>query len=135
MEKFAGYFGAPYFAAVLVNNYIWPLLSSRGPVITIAPEGIRDTRIASHFIPWDAIVRISTYSYRGLNFGRSMILVLNPGPTTQLSLTWFAWLTRFLNPMFGVNGLVVLTAGLKTDFETLFQKTLTYARAYNPRIA
>jgi hypothetical protein len=134
MAKVAGYFCALYFGAVLLNNYIWPLLHWRGPIITIAPEGIRDIRIAAGFIPWDAIARISTRSSQGFGVGRCMMLFLKPGVTRQLSLTWFGWLTRVLNPLFGVNGLTILAAGLKTDYDNLFQTTLAYARAYNPQI-
>jgi hypothetical protein len=134
MEKIVGYFCALYFGAGLANNYIWPLLHWRSPVITITSQGIRDTRIAAHFIPWNAIGRISTFSYGGMGFGRSLVLALKPGATKQVSLTWFGRLTRILNPLVGVNGLVITTAGLKTDYETLFQTTLAYARAHNTEI-
>jgi hypothetical protein len=43
----------------------WRLVSISGPVVTITPEGIRDTRVAAELIPWRAVTRISTWQYRG----------------------------------------------------------------------
>ena len=134
MEKIILYVCAAYFAPTTINNYLWPVFSSRDPVlITMTPEGIRDVRVG--FIPWKSIARISTYSYRGIGFGRSMILTLKPGATKELSLTWFGRLTRIVNFLVGVNGVQILAMGLKMNYEKLLNSTLTYARTYNPQIA
>ena len=44
---------------------LWRLIAARGPVVTISPDGIRDTRVAAEFIPWNAVTAISTWKFRG----------------------------------------------------------------------
>jgi hypothetical protein len=130
-HRLIGYAGIAFFGACLIS-VLWRLLNSSAAVITISPDGIRDTRIAAQFIPWDAITRISARSY-GIGM-TSMVLVLKSGATEQLLLTRLARLTRIPNRFFGIDGLAVVGGiALKTDFRTLLQTTLAYARAYNPR--
>ena len=59
-----GYFGAAFFG-LCTCAAVWRLLTSRGPVITISPEGIRDTRIAAGDIPWSGVTGISTWECSG----------------------------------------------------------------------
>ncbi len=131
VAKLFGYFGTLFFGAATVKS-LWLLLSSSGPVVTITPEGIRDTRIAAQFIPWTAITRIWTWRYGSQ---KAMILVLKPGAAEQLDLTLLARWARIANPLVGVNGLAIGAAEIKTDYQTLLQMSLAYARAYNPHIA
>jgi hypothetical protein len=130
-QVFIGYFAAAFFGLGAIKA-VWSLLCSSGPIITITPEGIRDTRIASKFIPWSGIARISTWSYRG---NKALVLMLKPGVNEEVALTWLARLTRIPNYLVGVDGFAIMATGLKTDYQTLLQTILSYARAYSPHIA
>jgi hypothetical protein len=71
----AGYFG-PVFFGLCTGVALWRLLTTRGAVITISPEGIRDTRIAAALIPWSAVTGISTWKLHGQ---KVMVLAIKPG--------------------------------------------------------
>jgi len=129
--KFFGYFGILFFGAATVKS-LWLFFRSSGPVVTISPEGIRDARIAAQRIPWTAVARISTWSYASQ---KAVVLDLKPGATEQLNLTLLARWTRIPNRLFGVNGFAIVAAGIETDYQTLLQTCVAYARAYNPHIA
>lgn len=124
-QVFVGYFGTVFFGLATIKA-LWSLLRSSGPIITITPDGIRDTRIAAQFIPWKAIERIWTWSSRGSKF---MVLVLKPGAIEQLRLTLLAQWTRIPNRLLGVNGLAIGATGLDVDYQTLLDKSLAYLRA------
>ena len=123
-----GYFGAAFFG-LCTCAAVWRLLTSRGPVITISPEGIRDTRIAAVVIPWSGITGISTWECSGQ---KVMVLALKPGVEEGLGLTSMARLTRDANRALGANGLCVAASGLKMDYDTLHQTSLDYARTQRP---
>jgi hypothetical protein len=131
VTKFFGYFGTVFFG-VAALKILWLLLSSAGPVVTFAPEGIRDTRFSAKFIPWNGIARISAWRFRST---KAIVFILKPGVREQVALTWYARLMRIPNLVFGIDGLAIAATGLKTDYQTLVQTTLAYARAYNPDIA
>src|SRR5215510_3879171 len=124
-HKAMGYFGTVFFG-LCTGVFLWRLLTARGPVITISPEGIRDTRIAATLIPWSAIRGISTWEYRGQ---KVMVLAMKPGIEDGLALTLVARWTRSANRVLGADGLCVTTSGLKIDYDTLLQTTLGYAHA------
>src|SRR4051812_29003369 len=54
------YFGAAFF---LLCAVIWMrrFIMADRPVLTVAPEGIRDIRIAAELIPWSAVQSIGTW--------------------------------------------------------------------------
>jgi hypothetical protein len=119
-----GYFGSVFFALCTATAF-WRLVASRGPVITISPEGIRDTRVAAAVIPWSAITGVSTWTYRGQ---KVMVLAVRPGIEERLGLTRIARWTRGANRALGADGLCVTASGLKIDYDTLFETTLDYLR-------
>lgn len=121
----AGYFGTVFFG-LCTGVALWRLLTSRGPVITISPEGIRDTRIAAALIPWSAVTSISTWKRHGQ---KVMVLAMRPGVEDRLGVTRAARWSRSANRAPGADGLCVTAAGLKIDYDTLLQTSLYYARA------
>jgi hypothetical protein len=98
-------------------------------VITISPEGIRDTRIATALIPWSAVSNISTWEFSNQ---KAMVLAIPPGVEDQLGLTRMARVTRDANCALGADGLCVTAAGVKIDYDTLLQTSLDYWHAKRP---
>jgi len=123
-HKAIAYFGT-VFSGLCTCLLLWRLLTARGPVITISPEGIRDTRIVATLIPWSAIRGISTWEYRRQ---KVMVLAMKPGTEDGLALTRRARWTRSANRALGADGLCVTASGLKIDYDTLLRTTLGYAR-------
>jgi hypothetical protein len=80
------------------------LLSVSGPVVTVTPEGIRDTRVAAEVIPWSAITGISTWQYRGQKI---MVLAVDPATESGLTLTRIARWSRGANRALGADGLCI----------------------------
>jgi hypothetical protein len=106
------------------------LLNASGPVVTLSPEGIRDTRVAKEPIPWSAVTGISTWEYRGQ---KAMVLAVSPGVEDRLGLTRMARWTRGANRALGADGLCITAAGLKIDYATLLQTSQDYADAHRRR--
>lgn len=97
--------------------WLWRQFNSRGPVLTISAEGIRDLRIAPETIPWRAIRKIYTWEYSG-----QRILVLDVDPETErtLHLSFIARWTRGANRKLGADGLCIAAHGLKIDYDEMF---------------
>ena len=56
---------AVVFFGLCLVMIVWRLAALRGPVVTVGPEGLRDTRIAAKPIPWKAIERVGMWeAYR-----------------------------------------------------------------------
>lgn len=108
--------------------WLWRQLGSRGPVLTISPEGIRDTRIAPEVIPWPAIRRIFTWEYSGQ---RILVLDVDPAVERTLHLSTIARWTRGANRKLGADGLCIATHGLKINHDELFE--LVRQRLVQPR--
>jgi hypothetical protein len=113
--EFAGYVGAVLFGVCTVV-IVWRLLRQRGPVITVTPEGIRDTRVAAEEIPWRAITEVSTWRYRGQKI---IILAVDPTVESRLTLTRIARWSRGPNRLLGIDGLCIAVTGLDTSFDAL----------------
>jgi len=122
-----GYFGTVFFG-LATCVWVWRLLNSPRPVITISPEGIRDTRVTSAPIPWSAVTRISTWPSRGPGWSRYIVFAIKPSVDAGLSLTPIARWNRAVNGALGADGLCITAAGLKIGFNTLLQICQDYAR-------
>jgi hypothetical protein len=119
------YFGVVFFALctiILVRR----LLGARSPVVTITPEGIRDTRVAADLIPWSAIRSLTTWEYAGQ---KVLVLAVEPTVEQKLTLTTIAQWSRAPNRALGADGLCVTAQGLQTDYDTLFRICTDYAHA------
>jgi hypothetical protein len=99
-HQFVGYFGAVFFGACTVT-IAWRLITAGGPVVTITPQGIRDTRVAAEFIPWGAIRKIHTWQFSGQ---KMMVLAIDPAIERQLTLTKAARWSRGANRALGADG-------------------------------
>jgi hypothetical protein len=89
-----------------------------GPVVTVGPRGIRDTRLSPDWIPWTAIVGISETSVRGTHF---LKLRIDPAFEATMSLTALARLGRRGNAALGHGGYAIAAVGLKGGFRALTQ--------------
>lgn len=120
-----GWIGVVFFA--LCTLVAFPrLFTQRGPVVTIAPDGIRDTRVAAELIPWRAVQRMATWEYRGQ---KVVVLGVDPAVEARLTLTRLARWTRGANRALGADGLCVGATGVKIDFDTLLNTSVGYWQA------
>ena len=62
-----GYVGTAFFG-LCTALFLWRLLTGRGPVVSMTPEGIRDIRVAKEVIPWRSICKLSRYEILGNEF-------------------------------------------------------------------
>lgn len=122
LAEFIGYVGLVFFG-VLTALIFWRALTSNGPVVTIAPEGIRDMRVAAEFIPWTAIHDISTWA---LNGQKVMVLAVAPEVEKQLTLTRIARWTRSANAALKADGLCITAQGLKISHNELLEAAIAY---------
>jgi hypothetical protein len=127
-KKLLGGYMLTVISVGFIAVILWRLFTSRGPVITISPEGIRDTRVAAAVIPWRAVAGISTWEFRRQ---KVMVLALRPGVEDQLHLTRLARWGRGPNRALGIDGLCITAQGLKTDYEALLKAALDYMHVSN----
>ena len=124
-----GYAGLLFFGLCTLI-LIWRALTMRGPVVTITPDGIRDSRVAWEVIPWTAVLHISTWTHSGQKI---MVLAVDPAVESQLSLTPIARMTRGANRSLRVDGLCVTAQGLKMSYDDLLAASMAYATAAHQR--
>jgi hypothetical protein len=127
-QQFISYVGVAFFALCTVV-LSWRLLTVRGAVVTVTPEGIRDTRVAAEAIPWKAITRISTWQYRGQ---KVLVLAVDPGIERGLSLTRAARWSRKANRALGADGLCIAATGLNIGYDKLLHTCMAYAQTARP---
>jgi hypothetical protein len=122
----SGYFGMAFFG-LCAAVAIWQLLSHRGPIVTVSPQGLRDVRIAPETIPWSAIKGISTWRTQ-----RSMVLLvaIEPAAEERLTLTRTARWTRQSHRRYGADGFCISPQGLKVSYPTLFYACRDYWEAW-----
>jgi hypothetical protein len=125
LQEFLGYVGLALFGwATLI--IVWRAFTTRGPVVIITREGIRDSRIAAEFIPWSAIKDISIYKYHKQRF---MVLAVDPAVEAGLSVTLSGRWMRLGYHSLGPDGLCISAQELKISFDELVATSLAYARA------
>jgi hypothetical protein len=123
-QEFMADVGVVFFSLCTIIG-LWRLLSVSGPVVTITPEGIRDTRVAAEVIPWSAITGISTWQYRGQKI---MVLAVDPATESGLTLTRIARWSRGANRVLGADGLCVAATGLSLKYDALLQTCMAHAQ-------
>jgi hypothetical protein len=124
-QELAAYFGTLFFG-LCTGLALWRLVGQRGPVITITPDGIRDTRVAAELIPWRAVQDISTWALQGQ---KVMVLAVDPAVESRLTTTPIARWSRGANRVLGADGLCITAVGLKIDYKSLLQTSIAYAEA------
>jgi hypothetical protein len=127
--QFIGY-AAFLFFGLCTGILLWRAFTSRGPVVTITPDGIRDSRVAADFIPWTAVLHISTWTHSGQKI---MVLAVDPDVERKLALTRIAKMTRGANQSLSIDGLCVTAQGLKMSYDDLLKTTMAYATAAHQR--
>lgn len=121
-----GYLSILFFGAILLL-VVWRLITRKGAVLTLSPEGLRDMRVSHDVIPWPAIARISTWQSHGQ---RIMVLGLHPGEEAKLRLTRLARVTRGANAKLGADGLSIAAQGTAIKHDDLMAATIAYAQRY-----
>lgn len=116
LNQIAGYVGIVFFGFCAVA-FLRRFLADKGPVVTLSPEGIKDTRIAEEIIPWRAVREVFVWEYRNQKF---VMLEIDPEVERQLTLTKMVRMMRNMSERMGVTGLCVSASGLKTNFVELF---------------
>lgn len=111
--------GAVFFAFCTAVAF-WRLATERGAVVTLAPDGIRDTRLASETIPWSAVRGVSTWSAFGQ---RVMVLDVDPETEKRLNLSAIARATRGANKALGADGLCVTAQGLDAAYDQVLARS------------
>jgi hypothetical protein len=119
-------FAAAAFFGLCTLGIVWRLFTASGPIVTISPQGFRDTRLAAGLIPWAAITDIGTWTYRGQQI---LVLKISPATERKLSLTKIARFTRSANKALGADGLCIAVAGLKISYDELLETVTAYANA------
>ncbi|MGE3627273.1 MAG: STM3941 family protein [Hyphomicrobiales bacterium] len=107
-------FGAVFFAVCAV---LWAARGMQtGPVVSIGPEGIRDSRLSDDWIPWPEISGIGVISLYGVRIFR---LDVNPEFQRGLRQSALSRMWQWANEMFGYRGLFINPQGLKGSFHEL----------------
>ncbi|GIL00992.1 MAG: hypothetical protein BroJett030_08910 [Alphaproteobacteria bacterium] len=148
-SQFAGFVGLAFFgfSTLLI---LWRLARGRGAVVTLTPQGLRDTRLAADLIPWTSVGAISTWSpgpargpglaarlwrrwggtgVQGLGEQRAIVLALDPRVEAGLNLGRIAGWTRGANRALGADGLCVTAAGLEIDHDRLLAAISAFHQA------
>ncbi len=114
-------------------------ISPRGAVVTIAPEGIRDRRVADKFIPWCIVKGVSVWHARvkwgalhvlvtgSLTGQNIVVLAIDPADIRKLELPQLLAQGRGLNREVRLDGLCMTADGLETDSHTLRELCTAYA--------
>ena len=106
---------------------LYKAVSETGPVVTLSPEGFRDTRIAPEMVPWGAVTGLGTWA----TSGQKMIVVgVLPEAEARLTQTRLARMTRKGNAKLGADGLIVNAQGLKVGHDELMAQMVAYAEAH-----
>jgi hypothetical protein len=117
-----GIFGIVFFGA-LTLFVLWRLLTLMGPVVTISPGGVRDTRVAADTIPWSAITDVSTWSAYNQP---AIILAILPDVEKRLKLSLITRMTRRANASLGADGLAIASQGLSMGHDALLDTITAY---------
>jgi hypothetical protein len=124
--RLIGYVAMGFFGLCALLG-LWRLLTQRGPVITLSPQGLRDVRVSHDIVPWPAIASIGTWEHSGQ---RVMVVGLKTGEEEKLRLTTIARLSRGANARLGADGLAIAAQGAKISHDHLIATATAYAQAY-----
>lgn len=124
-REFISFAGLIFFGLCTILIF-WRAFALTGPIVTLAPEGIRDIRLAAELIPWTAVRGISTWTSHGQ---KMMVLSVAPGTQERLTLTRIARWARSANTVLPADGLCIAAQGLAMDYDRLLERTIAYAKA------
>jgi hypothetical protein len=126
MIRILGYVTVGFFGFCTLV-LLWRVLTQRGPVITLSPQGLCDVRVSSDVVPWPAIEAIKTWEHSGQ---RVMVVGLKPGEEAKLKLTVIAKMSRRANTSLGADGLAITAQGTQTTHDDLMAATIAFAEAH-----
>jgi hypothetical protein len=119
-----GWIGAVVFGAFLLLA-LWRLIDTRGPVVTISPRGLHDTRISEKMIPWDAVLGVSIWQ---MSNQKIIVVAVTPDAEQSIGLTRMAKWTRGANKSLGADGLCI-NPGIKAKPDDLLRLIIAYGEA------
>lgn len=122
INRLYGWFGLLFFGLCTVVLAV-RAVTMTGVVLTISPQGIRDTRVSADLVPWSAVREISTWSYGAENV---LVLRVDPAVEKRLRLSLIARWSRGPNRALGADGLAITARGIKIDYDTLYQTAIDY---------
>ena len=123
--QIAGYAALAFFSPCTVIA-LRRLATAGGAIVTLSPEGLRDTRVAAGVVPWKAVHRLSTWELSGQ---KVMVVAVDPALERTLTLTLLARLSRGPNRALGADGLCISASGLNITHDQLLRACSAYAAA------
>ncbi len=121
-----GWFGILFFGA-LTLLVLWRLFTSMGPVVTVAPTGLRDKRVTADLIPWSAITDVATWSAYNQP---TIVVAVQPAVEKRLRLSLITRMTRRANASLGADGLAIGSQGLHMGHDELIAAITAYWHRY-----
>jgi hypothetical protein len=128
-REFIGWVGV-VFCGLVVLVAVWRALRMRQPMLTLAPAGFRDIRIASQFIPWSAVENLSIWRYRNT---KTVVVKVGESVWRDFPLSRMARWSRSANISLGVDGLAIGTVELPMKSEELLEMMAAFVRAHGGR--
>lgn len=129
LGQLAAYVGVIFFGGATALA-VYRFFTAARVVLTIAPKGIRDIRVADAYIPWTSIGALSTWSMQGQ---KVLVLAVDPATEKNLPLTRMARWTRGANKALGADGLCIAPAGLGLSYDKLLALAEVYAETHAGR--
>jgi hypothetical protein len=130
-HQFLGWTGALLFGAYSLS-FASALLDMAQPVVTIAPEGFRDRRIAPEFIAWSSVEKLSVWDSPGITV--AFVVTISDAEWRRLSVTLKARWDRFSARLVKLDGLWIVTNDLNVKFDDIFQIVAVYAKAHGGKV-
>lgn len=112
-----GWIGLSVFGAFMLLA-LWRVITTRGPVVTVSPKGLHDTRISAKVIPWDAVLGVSVWQ---MSNQKIIVVAVTPEAEQAIGLTRLARWSRGANKSLGADGLCISPSGLKVKFDDLWR--------------
>jgi hypothetical protein len=103
------------------------LLTMRGPVLTISPQGVCDRRFSEDLVAWSGVTAVGEWKYRT---NRMVTLSLAPGVEGKLRRSRFARLMRWPDKAPGAGGMTIPSIGLKASFCDIRNLITAFAKAH-----
>jgi hypothetical protein len=115
IHRLIGETGIALFGLATVKC-VWALFAVKRPVLLVSKYGIRDLRIANEFILWDSVTDISACERRGQKF---VVVKITRALEQRLLCDGTGKALLAASRTAGLDGIVIRSNGLDTDFEAL----------------
>lgn len=102
------------------------LITSRGPVLTVSPHGVRYRHFAAKLVSWNEVTAISEWKYLA---NRSVMLSLAPGVEGVSPRGIVGRLLRGPRPV-GVHGMLISAGDLRASYEDIRNLITAFAKAH-----